>query len=116
MVINVKLGFVNNELKWTCGSRDDNNNNLSCLLSTDPNIPSQPEPSIPSIYVTLGNDSIKAVTENLTWAEAKKRCEADKANLVSLRNEWTRAYVELLAMNLKVPVWIGMNKQEVQSF
>lgn len=115
MVINVKLDFVN-KFKWTCGSWEDNSNNLSRLLSTDPKIKSQPESPIPITYVTLGNDSIKAVTENLTWADAKKRCEADKASLVSLRNEWTQAYVELLTMNLKVPVWIGMNKQEVQSF
>lgn len=115
MVINVKPGIVNNELKWSCGSWEDSNN-LSCFLSIDPKIHSQPEPSIPSVYVTLGNDSIKAVTENLTWADARKHCKAEKASLVSLRNEWTQAYVELLAMNLKVPVWIGLNKQEVQSF
>lgn len=64
--------------------------------------------------MTLGNDSIKAVTKNLTWEDAKKQCEGDKATLASLRNEWTQAYVELLAMNLKAPVWIGLNKQQVQ--
>lgn len=83
------------------------------LLSTDPNIVSQIEPIVPYIYVSLGNDSIKAVTQNLTWDDAKKHCEGDKANLASLRNEWTQAYVELLAMNLKAPLWIGLNKQQV---
>lgn len=83
------------------------------LLSTEPYIPSQPEPKVPNIYVSLGNDSIKVVTKNLTWEDAKKHCEGDNANLASLRSEWTQAYVELLAMNLNAPVWIGLNKQKV---
>lgn len=61
----------------------------------------------------MGNDSIKAVTKNLTWDEAKKNCELDKASLASLRNEWSHAYIELLALNLKAPVWIGLNKKQV---
>lgn len=84
------------------------------LSSTDPNLPSQPEAPIPVIYVNLGNDSIKAVTKNLTWEDAKKNCEGEKANLVSLRNDWTQAYVELLTMSLKSPVWIGVNKELVR--
>lgn len=84
------------------------------LLSPDPNLQPQPEPTVPNIYVSLGNDSIKAVTKNLTWDDAKTACEADKAKLASLRNDWTQAYVELLAMNLKAPLWIGLNKQQVQ--
>lgn len=84
------------------------------LSSTDPNLPSQPEAPIPVIYVNLGNDSIKAVTKNLTWEDARKNCEGEKASLVSLRNDWTQAYVELLTMSLKSPVWIGLNKELVR--
>lgn len=84
------------------------------LSSTDSNLPSQPEDPIPVIYVNLGNDSIKAVTKNLTWEDAKKNCNGEKASLVSLRNDWTQAYVELLTMNLKSPVWIGLNKELVR--
>ena len=62
----------------------------------------------------MGNDSIKAVTQNLTWDDAKKHCDSDKAHLASLRNEWIRAYVELLALKLKAPLWIGLKKQQVQ--
>lgn len=86
---------------------------MKSLPSTDPNIPSPPDTVIPDIYVAVGNDSIKAVTKNLTWEDARKECENDKANLASLRNEWTQAYVELLAMNLKASVWIGLNKEKV---
>lgn len=84
------------------------------LISTDPKIPALPEPAVTNIYVNLGNDSIKVETKNLTWDDAKKQCEDDKANLASLRTEWTHAYVELLAMNLKAPLWIGLNKKQVQ--
>lgn len=79
----------------------------------DPNLPSQSDMYVPNIYVSVGNDSIKAVTKNLTWNDAKKNCEADKANLASLRNEWSQAYVELLVLNLNAPVWIGLNKNQV---
>lgn len=79
----------------------------------DPNIPSQSDTYVPNIYVSVGNDSIKVVTKNLTWNDAKKNCEADKASLASLRNEWSQAYVELLVLNLKAPVWIGLNKNQV---
>lgn len=79
----------------------------------DPSIPSQPDTYVPNIYISVGNDSIKAVTKNLSWSDAKKNCEADKASLASLRNEWSQAYVELLVLNLKAPVWIGLNKNQV---
>lgn len=81
----------------------------------DPNIPSRSDTYVPNIYVSVGNDSIKAVTKNLTWNDAKKNCEADKAKLASLRNEWSQAYVELLVLNLKAPVWIGLNKNQVNA-
>lgn len=69
----------------------------------------------PSIYTRLGNDSIKALTQNLTWEDAMKTCNADKANLASIRNEWTKAQIDLLAFTLKAPLWIGLNKNKVES-
>uniref|UniRef100_A0AAQ4RAS3 Mannose receptor, C type 1b n=1 Tax=Gasterosteus aculeatus aculeatus TaxID=481459 RepID=A0AAQ4RAS3_GASAC len=85
------------------------------LLSTDPNLQPQTEPAVTDIYVPLGNDSIKFVNGNLTWYDARKHCQGDKSDLASLRNDWTQAYVELLAMKLKVPLWIGLNKQVPES-
>ncbi|KAI3374792.1 hypothetical protein L3Q82_021350, partial [Scortum barcoo] len=87
-----------------------------CLRNLEQSITPKPEPKVPDIYVSLGNDSIKAVTKNMTWEDAKKSCESDNANLASLRNEWTQAYVELLAMNLNAPVWIGLNKQQTSGY
>ncbi|XP_041804547.1 macrophage mannose receptor 1-like [Chelmon rostratus] len=101
--------------KWLVRSCNDTYGFI-CQRNLDPNFRPQPTPAIPNIYVTLGNDSIKAVTKNLTWEEAKKHCEGDKASLASLRNEWTHAYVELLAMKLKAPAWIGLNKQQTNGY
>lgn len=84
------------------------------LSSTDTNVPAQPDSINLNVYVRLGNDSIKVVTQNLTWDQAKKHCESEKANLASLRNEWTHAHVELLAATLQTPLWIGLNKVQVQ--
>uniref|UniRef100_A0A674MUZ2 Mannose receptor, C type 1b n=1 Tax=Takifugu rubripes TaxID=31033 RepID=A0A674MUZ2_TAKRU len=86
------------------------------IFLPDPNIPSQPDTYVPKIYVSVGNDSIKVVTTNLTWDDAKKNCEADKASLASLRNEWSQAYIELLVLNLKAPVWIGLNKKQTGGY
>ncbi|XP_049454403.1 macrophage mannose receptor 1b [Epinephelus fuscoguttatus] len=101
--------------KWIVKSCNDTNG-FVCLRDLDPNIQPQPDPAVSNIYVTLANDSIKVVTKNLTWDDAKKQCESEKANLASLRNEWTQAYVELLAMNLKTPLWIGLNKQQTGGY
>nr|XP_020447068.1 macrophage mannose receptor 1-like [Monopterus albus] len=101
--------------KWLTKSCNDTNG-FVCHRNLDPNTQPQPEPPIPNIYVSLGNDSIKVVTQNLTWDDAKKQCEGDKANLASLRNEWTQAYLELLVMNLKAPVWIGLNKKQTGGY
>ncbi|XP_019969273.2 macrophage mannose receptor 1b [Paralichthys olivaceus] len=101
--------------KWFIRSCNDTNG-FVCHRNLDPNIASQPEPSVPNSYEVLGNDSIKAVTRNLTWDNAKTNCEGERAHLVSLRTEWTQAYVELLAMNLKAPLWIGLNKQQTGGY
>uniref|UniRef100_A0A671TXN4 Mannose receptor, C type 1b n=1 Tax=Sparus aurata TaxID=8175 RepID=A0A671TXN4_SPAAU len=101
--------------KWLSKSCNDTYGYI-CNRNLDPNTQSPPDTVIPDIYVAVGNDSIKAVTKNLTWEDARKECENDKANLASLRNEWTQAYVELLAMNLKAPVWIGLNKEKTGGY
>lgn len=61
------------------------------------------------------NDSLKVVTVQMNWDAAKKYCVNDGANLASLRNDWTHSYIELMALKLKAPLWIGLNKEQVQS-
>uniref|UniRef100_UPI0037E74650 macrophage mannose receptor 1-like n=1 Tax=Semicossyphus pulcher TaxID=241346 RepID=UPI0037E74650 len=101
--------------QWYVRSCNDTNG-FVCSCDVDKNIPLKPEPEIPNTYVSVGNDSIKVVTKNLTWDEARKHCESEKANLANLRREQTQAYVDLLSMNLKAPLWIGLNKQQTDGY
>ncbi|XP_030606959.1 macrophage mannose receptor 1-like isoform X2 [Archocentrus centrarchus] len=100
--------------KWMIKSCNDTNGYV-CQRNLDPNIKAPPE-TIDHNYVDLGNDSIKVVTQNLTWDNAQKLCKLDTANLASLRNDWTRAYVELLAIKLNTPLWIGLNKNQTGGY
>ncbi|XP_029970822.1 macrophage mannose receptor 1-like isoform X2 [Salarias fasciatus] len=113
--VTVSTSSSNGVGKWVIRSCNDSYGFI-CQKDIDPTIPAQPEVVESNIYVHLGNDSVKVITQNLTWDEAKKRCEVDKANLASLRNEWTRAHIELLAMNLKTPLWIGLNKKQTGDY
>ncbi|XP_042353142.1 macrophage mannose receptor 1-like isoform X2 [Plectropomus leopardus] len=101
--------------KWIVKHCNDTNG-FVCLRGLDPNLQPQPELPVSNIYVTLANDSIKVVTKNMTWDDAEKQCESENAKLVSLRNEWTQAYVELLSLNLKTPLWIGLNKDKTDGY
>ncbi|KAM7400358.1 hypothetical protein PAMA_004851 [Pampus argenteus] len=52
----------------------------------------------------------------MTWYKAKQHCEGNGAKLASLKNEWNHAYVELMALNLQAPLWIGLNKVETDGY
>ncbi|XP_071402106.1 macrophage mannose receptor 1-like [Centroberyx affinis] len=101
--------------KWISKSCDETNRYV-CLQNLDPAKPATTESTTPDSYVKLANDSIKIVTQNMTWNEAKKHCEADGAKLASLRNQWAQAYVELQAMKVQAPLWIGLNKAETGGY
>lgn len=80
---------------------------------TDISLPDSPEPTTTD-YVKIFNDSFKLVSQQMNWDAAKMHWESDGAKLASLRNQWSQAYVELLGLNVKGPMWIGINKMEVQ--
>uniref|UniRef100_A0AAQ6IMQ9 Mannose receptor, C type 1b n=1 Tax=Anabas testudineus TaxID=64144 RepID=A0AAQ6IMQ9_ANATE len=101
--------------KWTPTPCNDTNGFI-CLQNVVPSIPDAPEPTSHNDYVDIFNDSIKVITQQMNWDAAKKYCENEGANLASLRNQWTHAYVELLALNLKAPLWIGLNKQQTNGY
>lgn len=81
--------------------------------STDPSLPDTPGITISGDYVRILNNSVKAVTQLMKWEEARHHCEGNSAQLISPRNGWLQAYVELLAVTFKTPVWIGLNKLQV---
>uniref|UniRef100_A0A3B4GFT2 Macrophage mannose receptor 1-like n=1 Tax=Pundamilia nyererei TaxID=303518 RepID=A0A3B4GFT2_9CICH len=72
--------------------------------------PDSPEPTISTNYIKILNDSIKVVPQQMNWDKAAEYCKNDDALLASLRNEWMQAYVELMALNLKAPLWFGLHK------
>ncbi|XP_054882841.1 macrophage mannose receptor 1-like, partial [Poeciliopsis prolifica] len=101
--------------KWIPKSCNDTNGFI-CLSGLQPNTPETTTLSNPDNYFKILNDSIKLVTQQKSWSDAQKTCEADGAKLVSVRSEWTQAYIELLALNLKRPLWIGLNKNQTNNY
>ncbi|XP_076601189.1 macrophage mannose receptor 1-like [Chaetodon auriga] len=101
--------------KWISKSCNDTNGYI-CHRNVDSSLPDSPAPTTSTDYVRILNDSIKVVHQQMTWDAAKKHCEDDGAKLTSLRNEWSQAYVELLTLNLKAPLWIGMNKVQTNGY
>uniref|UniRef100_A0A3Q2WSD4 Mannose receptor, C type 1b n=1 Tax=Haplochromis burtoni TaxID=8153 RepID=A0A3Q2WSD4_HAPBU len=71
------------------------------------------EPTISTNYIKILNDSIKVVPQQMNWDKAAEYCKNDDALLASLRNEWMQAYVELMALNLKAPLWFGLHKVQI---
>ncbi|XP_063741471.1 macrophage mannose receptor 1-like isoform X2 [Eleginops maclovinus] len=101
--------------KWIKKSCNDTSGYV-CLRNVDPSLP-EPEPEATfTDYVKILNDSFKIVTQNMSWDAAKQYCERDGAKLASLRNEWSHAYVELMAIKLNTPLWIGMNKNQTAGY
>ncbi|XP_044077016.1 macrophage mannose receptor 1-like [Siniperca chuatsi] len=98
--------------KWIKKSCNDTTG-FVCLRNVDPTQADSPEPTTTD-YVKIFNDSMKVVTQKMTWYEAKKNCDSDGAKLASLRNEWSRVYIELMAW--KAPLWIALNKKETAGY
>uniref|UniRef100_A0A3B4GEA7 Macrophage mannose receptor 1-like n=1 Tax=Pundamilia nyererei TaxID=303518 RepID=A0A3B4GEA7_9CICH len=90
--------------KWIQKSCNDTNGFI-CHRNLD-----SPEPTISTNYIKILNDSIKVVPQQMNWDKAAEYCKNDDALLASLRNEWMQAYVELMALNLKAPLWFGLHK------
>ncbi|XP_040027915.2 macrophage mannose receptor 1 isoform X1 [Gasterosteus aculeatus] len=100
--------------KWIRKSCNDTNGYV-CLRNVDPSLPDSSQPT-PVDYVNVFNDSFKLVPQKMTWDAAKKNCERDGAQLANPRNQWSQNFVELLALQVKGAVWIGMNKLETGGY
>uniref|UniRef100_A0A3P9LTA8 Mannose receptor, C type 1b n=1 Tax=Oryzias latipes TaxID=8090 RepID=A0A3P9LTA8_ORYLA len=101
--------------KWIPQFCNDTNA-FVCLRDVDPKSPDSPEPTTPTGYTKIFNDSFKSFPQNMTWDGAQKYCAGDGANLASIKTEWAQAYVELQVAKLKRPVWIGLNKDRTSSY
>ncbi|XP_071348972.1 macrophage mannose receptor 1-like [Trachinotus anak] len=101
--------------KWIPQSCNETNGFI-CLQNPDPSLPDSPEPTLTTDYAKIINDSIRVVTQPMTWDGAKKHCEDDGGNLASLRNEWSQVYVEWMAQTLNTSLWIGLNKMQTSGY
>uniref|UniRef100_A0AAZ3P0P1 Mannose receptor, C type 1b n=1 Tax=Oncorhynchus tshawytscha TaxID=74940 RepID=A0AAZ3P0P1_ONCTS len=67
-------------------------------------------------WVKLANDSYKVLPQNRTWPEARMQCEAEEGQLASTLDELSAAYLDLQALKLQTPLWIGLNRNETQGY
>lgn len=50
----------------------------------------------------------------MKWDEARRQCQADDADLASILNPYSQAYVTLQISKYNEPVWIGLNSNVVK--
>ncbi len=87
---------------------------LFCLVCKDSQIVVAPTTVSPKAFYRLGNDSYKLVTQKMRWDEARRQCQADDAELASILNPITQAYITLQISKYNEPVWIGLNSNVVK--
>ncbi|XP_022067987.1 macrophage mannose receptor 1 [Acanthochromis polyacanthus] len=80
-----------------------------CKRNIDSQIVVQPTTVQPKAFYKLGNDSFKLVAQKMRWDEARRQCQADDAELASILNPVTQAYITLQIAKHNESVWIGLN-------
>ncbi|XP_008296580.1 macrophage mannose receptor 1 [Stegastes partitus] len=80
-----------------------------CKRNVDSQIVVQPTTVLPKAFYKLGNDSFKLVAQKMRWDEARRQCQADDAELASILNPVTQAYITLQIAKHNESVWIGLN-------
>uniref|UniRef100_A0AAQ6AA14 Macrophage mannose receptor 1 n=1 Tax=Amphiprion ocellaris TaxID=80972 RepID=A0AAQ6AA14_AMPOC len=86
-----------------------------CKRNIDSQIVVQPTTVQPKAFYKLGNDSFKLVAQKMKWDEARRQCQADDAELASILNPVTQAYITLQIAKHNESVWIGLNTNVVKS-
>uniref|UniRef100_A0A672G195 Mannose receptor C-type 1 n=1 Tax=Salarias fasciatus TaxID=181472 RepID=A0A672G195_SALFA len=96
---------------------EDCNANLGfiCKRNGDSQIAVAPTTVPPNAFYKLGNDSYKLVAQKMRWDEARRQCQADDADLASIVNPVTQAYITLQISKLNQSVWIGLNNNVVRN-
>ncbi|XP_056439582.1 macrophage mannose receptor 1 [Gadus chalcogrammus] len=80
-----------------------------CKRNVDSNIAVKPTTLVPNAFVKFGNESYKMQTMKMRWDEARKQCLSDDADLASILNPMTHAFVSLQVDRHNKSVWIGLN-------
>ncbi|XP_072544729.1 macrophage mannose receptor 1-like [Salminus brasiliensis] len=86
-----------------------------CSRALDHSIPPS-STEVPKTFIKLGNSSYMFVQKNMTWKEARSHCEAEGANLASIRDAFTQSYIVIQAYILQQPLWIGLNSMETDGY
>ncbi|XP_078283857.1 macrophage mannose receptor 1 [Rhinoraja longicauda] len=85
-----------------------------CQKYKDPALSAEPT-TIPALdYFQYANSSYKTITVKLKWQDARKVCEAEGAQLVSIRNAFENAFMMLDANKFGEKLWIGLNAAETE--
>lgn len=84
------------------------------LVNADDQIAVPPTTVSPKTFCKLGNDSYKLVAQKMRWDEARRQCQADDADLASILNPYSQAFITLQISKYNEPVWIGLNSNEVK--
>ncbi|KAL0967015.1 hypothetical protein UPYG_G00303470 [Umbra pygmaea] len=101
--------------QWVLVSCEDKHGFI-CQSKVDPGIPVQAPTEFPRSWEKFGIDSYKVLPQNLTWSEAQVQCETEQSQLASILDELSAAYLELQALKLQTPLWIGLNKNETNGY
>ncbi|XP_010904068.2 macrophage mannose receptor 1 [Esox lucius] len=80
-----------------------------CKRNIDSQIVVPPTTLSPKTFYKLGNDSYKLVTQEMNWDEARRQCKADDAEMASILNPITQAFITMQLHKYNKPVWIGLN-------
>lgn len=81
---------------------------------SDSQIPMAPTTESPKTFSRFGNDSYQLVAQKMNWDEARRRCQADDAELGSVLSPLAQAYMILLTSKHQEPLWIGLNSNVVK--
>ncbi|XP_072364675.1 macrophage mannose receptor 1 [Scyliorhinus torazame] len=75
----------------------------------------EPTTMAPSNYIKYANSSYKIITVKLKWQDARKVCEAEGAQIVSITNGFEHSFLMLEAYKFGQKLWIGLNGNETSA-
>ncbi|CAL8313738.1 unnamed protein product [Merluccius merluccius] len=80
-----------------------------CKRNVDSTIAVKPTTQVANTFTKFGNDSYKLQTMKMRWDEARKQCLADDADLASILDPMSHAFVSLQVDRHNQSVWLGLN-------
>ncbi|XP_053122058.1 macrophage mannose receptor 1-like [Hemicordylus capensis] len=63
-------------------------------------------------YIRYGNSSYSVISSNMTWEDARKKCQSEDAELARILNPYSQSFLWLQVLKYGEPVWIGLNSDK----